>query len=154
MKNYLGHEISGKKQFISPEYGYYDESGKEIVNWASADEYVDADGFDKTNKEPNGDYCQDIILPYGKLICRYGNWRGRLTTDLDSKYEDLSLPYVKETVEYHTYKVLADGLRVQCTVLKGRVAPMFNSTGGAVQYKHYQSIAKEIEHGKIQEVFL
>ncbi len=154
MKNYLGNDISGRKRFISPEYGYYDESGREVVNWAPADDFVDSDGFDKNNIEPNGNYTQDVILPYGKLICRYGNYRGRLTTDIDSRYEELALPYVKETVEYHSYKVFADGLRVQCTVLKGRVAPMFNSKGGAVQYKHYQSIAKEIEHGKLEEVFL
>ncbi len=26
--------------------------------------------------------------------------------------------------------------------------------GGAVQYKHFQSVAKEIEGGKLEEVFL
>ena len=31
---------------------------------------------------------------------------------------------------------------------------MFNSKGGAVQYKHYRSIAKEMEAGKLEEVFL
>ncbi len=153
-KNYLGKEITGRKQFIRPDFGYYDASGKEIVNWKPADETVDSDGFDKNHTEANGAYKQDVVLPYGKLICRYGNNRGRLTTDIDSKYEDLALPYVKETVEYHSYKVIADGLIVQCTVLRGIVAPMFNSGGGAVQYKHYQSIAKEIECGKLEEVFL
>ena len=154
MKNCFGIEISGEKQFISPEFGYYDASGREVVNWKPEDETVDSDGFDKSNVEANGKYIQDVVLPYGKLICRYGNHRGRLTTDIDSRYEDLALPYVKETVEYHIYKVTSDGIKVQCTVLKGRVAPMFNSPGGAVQYKHYQSIAKEIESGKLEEVFL
>lgn len=89
MKNYLGVEISGRKQFADPSFGYYDENGKEIVYWKPEDDYVDS-----------------------------------------------------------------DGLRVQCTVIKGRVAPMFNSNGGAVQYKHYQSIAKELEDDVLDEVFL
>ncbi|MBQ9503376.1 MAG: TNT domain-containing protein [Lachnospiraceae bacterium] len=154
MKNYLGVEISGRKQFADPAFGYYDENGKEVVNWKTEDDYVDSDGFDKSNLEPNGKYSQEIVLPYGKVICRYGNYRGRLTTDIDSEYEDLALPYIKETVEYHSYRVVCDGLRVQCAVIKGRVAPMFNSKGGAVQYKHYQSIAKELETRKLEEVFL
>lgn len=154
MKNCFGQEIIGKKKFQSPKYGYYDDHGNEVVFWKKEDDTVDTDGFDKTCCDANGKYKADIILPYGKLICRYGNVRGRLTTDIDSKYEDLALPYVKETVEYHAYKVVADGLHVQCTVTKGIVAPMFNSNGGAVQYKHYQSIAKELEYGKLEEVML
>ena len=154
MRNYQGIEITGEKQFIDPSYGYYDDNDNEVVNWREEDEFVDSDGFDKTNREDDGNYKTNIILPYGKLICRYGNWRGRLTTDIDSDYNDLALPYVKETVEYHEYRVIADALVVQCTVLKSRVAPMFNSQGGAVQYKHFQSIAKELEAGKIEEVIL
>lgn len=153
-KNYLGQNIIGRKQFLNDDFGYYDEYGDEHVNWAPPDEKVDQNGFDKTNKEPNGDYIQEVTLPYGKLLCRYGNERGRLTTDIESDYDELGLPYVKETVEYHVYKVVADDLRVQCNVYKGRVAPMFYSKGGAVQYKHFQSIAKEIQQGKLEEVFL
>ena len=66
----------------------------------------------------------------------------------------MGLHYVKETVEYHVYRVIANDYKVQCTVIKGRVAPMFFSGGGAVQYKHFQSIAKEKQLGKIEEVFL
>ncbi len=60
---------------------------------------------------------------------------------------------MKETVEYHVYRVIANDYKVRCSVVKGRVAPMFFSEGGAVQYKHFQSIAKEKQHGKIEEVF-
>ncbi|MCR4989884.1 MAG: TNT domain-containing protein [Lachnospiraceae bacterium] len=153
-KNYLGQEISGRKEFLSEDYGYYDKDGNEHVYWKPEDDDVDSDGFDKHNQEENGSYIQDIVLPYGKLICRYGNIRGRITTDLESKYENLSLPYIKESVEYHVYRVVADGLKVKCTVSKGKVAPMFDSNGGAVQYKHYQSIANEVNQGKLEEVFL
>ncbi len=152
--NYLGLAISGHKEFQDPSFGYYDEDGCEHVFWTPENDIVDCDGFDKRNIEPNDYYCMDIVLPYGKIICRYGNKRGRLTTDLDSNYDDLGLPYVKESVEYHEYKVVADGLRVKCMVLRGRVAPMFYSKGGAVQYKHEQSIAQEMFQGKLEEVFI
>ena len=52
MKNYLGVEISGKKQFVDPAFGYYDENGNEVVNWKPEDDYVDSDGFDKSNIIP------------------------------------------------------------------------------------------------------
>ena len=125
----------------------------QTINWKQEDDTVDSDGFDKTYITENGNYKTDTILPVGTLICRYGNERGRLTTDMDSDYNMLSLPYVKETVEYHVYKVINKGIKVQCHVLKGRVAPMFDSPGGVVQYKHYQSIAKELDENKLEEVF-
>lgn len=153
-RNYLGQIITGRKQFIDESYGYYDDDGNEHVNWRPEDSIIDSDGFDKRNIEINGFYTQEILLPYGKLICRYGNTRGRITTDLDSAYEQLGLPYIKETVEYHTYRVITDGLLVKCMVTRGRVAPMFNSAGGAVQYKHFQNIFKELEYNKLEEVFL
>lgn len=142
-----------RKQFKRPEFGYYDENGVEHVNWKPENDDVDADGFDKHHTESNGSYKRDVVLPYGTLICRYGNTRGRLTTDVGTDYETLGLPYVKESVEYHEYRVIADGLIVQCTVQQGKVAPMFDSKGGATQYKHYQSIAKELDDGKLEEVF-
>ena len=152
-RNCLGDIITGIKKFQNPAFGYIDSEGVEHVNWQIENERIDADGFDKGNIESEGKYKVDIVLPYGKLICRYGNERGRLTTDIYSDYDELGLPYVKETVEYHVYKVIADGLKVRCTVSKGRVAPMFNSPGGANQYKHYQSIAKELDDNKLEEVF-
>ena len=153
-KNYLGQVIIGPRQFIDPSYGYYDEFGDEHVNWRSEDETVDSDGFDKTNHEYSDSYKQDVVLPYGKLICRYGNKRGRFTTDVGTSYEKLSLPYIKETVEYHVYKVIADGLKVKCEVTKGRTAPMFNSDGGAIQYKHHHSLATAIQQKELEEVYI
>lgn len=152
-RNCYGEIITGIKVFQDNSFGYYDENGNEHVNWVEENEDVDSDGFCKHHTELNGFYKMDVDLPYGTYICRYGNTRGRLTSDINSVYEELGLPYIKETVEFHVYRVVVDNLKVQCTVQKGKVAPMFNSPGGAVQYKHYQSIAKELAQKKIEEVF-
>ena len=151
-KNCNGELIVGKREFRDPSYGFYGEGGEEHVNWNKPDEDVDEDGFDKHHKEPDGQYKQDVILPYGKLLCRYGPLMGRTTTDYGTPYENISLPYIKETVEYHIFRVIADGLIVQCIVTKGKTAPMFEQPGGAVQYKHYQSLIKEVESDKLEEV--
>ena len=153
MKNYYGDEVM-EKRFRNPSFGYIDSHGNAHVNWASENDDVDNDGFDKHHEEVAGGYKQEILLPYGTLICRYGNVRGRLTTDIGSDYDKLSIPYVMESVEYHVYKVIADGVQKKCMVQRGKVAPMFDSPGGAVQYKHYQSIAKELDDGVLMEVHL
>lgn len=152
MKNYFGQTVTGTEKFQDETFGYYDENGKKHVNWKEEDKTVDSDGFDKTNVEKNGNYKETVSLPQGKLLARYGNLRGRLTTDVEANYDDLALPYVKESVEYHVFKVMADGSTMECTVEQGRVAPMFNSKGGAPQYKHPQSLERELAEGKITEV--
>lgn len=150
----ISHQEKRKNVLKSLKFGYYDECGNAVPFWQPENEYVDSDGFDKRNITTSGFYKEEVILPKGKLISRYGNVRGRLSTDYGEDYDKLGLPYVKETVEYHTYKVIADGLKVICNVQKGRVAPMFDSPGGATQYKHYSTIAEEISNHKIKEVFI
>lgn len=93
---------------------------------------------------------KDFILPKGMMLCRYGTPNGYFTTEKGTEYETLALPYVKETIEYHEYKVSED-IRVDCYVMKGAVAPKFNSTGGAVQFLHRQSVNLECEDGFLQE---
>lgn len=66
-------------------------------------------------------------------------------------YDEYGVEHVNWVPENDDVDV--DGLRIQCTVQKGKVAPMFDSPGGAVQYKHYQSIAKELDENKLKEVF-
>ena len=88
------------------------------------------------------------------MLCRYGNENGRSTTLINTPYEMLGLPFIKETQEYHEYQVMADGVTVKCIVTKERVAPMFNSEGGAIQFLHKQSILAEINSGKLKEVTL
>ncbi len=152
--NYLGEELGdGKPQFISENFSKTTPEGKIVPNWKCNDgKTVDKDGFDRTNIESNGEYIEDVVLPKGTMLCRYGNENGNSTTLVNTPYEKLGLPYKKETVEYHEYKVMADGVTVKCIVTKGRVAPMFNSKGGAIQFLHKQSILAEVNSGKLKEV--
>ena len=74
------------------------------------------------------------------------------TTDKGTPYSKLSLPYVKETMEYHEYIVTKD-IHVFCYVTQGIAAPKFNMPGGGIQYKHKQAINLECEDGYLQEDF-
>lgn len=151
--NYLGEEIEGKRvELISEEYGYYD-GDKLVVNWDEESDLVDGRGFDKGNIEPGGKYTENVELPKGTRICRYGTEFGKLTTLVGTKYEKLGLPYRKETIEYHEYVVIADGISVRCIVTKGRVARMFGSEGGAIQFLHHRTIMEELNTYRLKEVY-
>ena len=76
-----------------------------------------------------------------------------MTTLAGTKYEYLGLPYKKDTIEYHEYEVVADGITVHCIVTKGKAAKMFNSPGGAIQFLHKRSIDEEIKTGRLKEVY-
>lgn len=54
------------------------------------------------------------------------------------------MPWVKETVPYYEYEVIADVVHVKLVVVKGKVAPAFGG-GGGIQFLHYHSIRQEIE---------
>ncbi len=152
--NYLGQLLTNKyPSFSDPSYGYVSSDGKVIVNWEKENEFVDSNGFDKNHQEDNGSYIQEVILPIGTQICRFGNESGKMTAPKGTPYELVALPYVKETVEYHEYVVIAEGLRVSCVVTKGKTYKMFDSPGGATQYKHTQAIRREVADGKVKEVF-
>ena len=141
-------------ELIDSSYGYRREDGKIVVFWSEESDDVDENGFDKKQiVDEFGNYCKEIVLPKGTLICRYGAEQGRTTTRLGEDYEKLALPYKVETIQYHEYEVIADGLTVQCKVVSGYAAKMFNSPGGAVQYLHSQRIKQEITSGKIKEVY-
>ena len=152
--NYLGEDLgTTKPKFISPKFMKTTPEGKIVPNWAIDDGVtVDDNGFDRTNVECNGRYIEDVELPRGTKLCRYGKSNGYTTALLNTPYEKLGLPYVKETQEYHEYEVIADGLTVKCIVTRGRVAPMFNSPGGAIQFLHKVRIIEEINSGKLKEV--
>lgn len=134
--------------FASDDYMKADGS----PNWTEENDNVDGDGFDKTNVCENGEYKQLVILPKGTKLCRYGAATGRTTTFIGTPYEECGLPFVKETVEYHEYEVIADGVSVICRAVKGRVAAMFGSSGGAIQFVHQRKIVNEIETGRLKEV--
>ena len=46
---------------------------------------------------------------------------------------------------------MTEDLRVDCYVLRGMVAPKFDSSGGAIQFMHKQPIRLECEDGYLQE---
>lgn len=129
-------------------YGYFPE-----VRWeAYRQDCADDNGFDRRHREENGDYTMEVTLPKGTLLLRYGSETGHFTAPLHTPYETLGLPWLRETVEYHEYRVVVDGLRVLCLVKRGRVAPMFDSPGGGVQYLHPNSIRALIRRRVLVEV--
>lgn len=139
--------ISGIKKLLKPEYGNGNvyPSGEPAVNWNLLSQYADKDGFDTRNVGKNGKYKKEIELPYGTIIIRYGNETGRFSAPMGTKYEDLALPYLKDTVEYNEYKVIARTIKVRCIVDSGKVAPGFGSDGGAVQYLHPITIRQSVK---------
>lgn len=122
----------------SPEYGTGEYHGLfPEVRWKEyRQDCADADGFDTRHVEENGEYWMEVELPRGTQLIRYGSSRGRFTAPKGTPFEALGLPYVKETIEFHEYTVVADSIKVFCTVKRGAVAPMFDSAGGGVQYLH------------------
>ena len=156
IKNDKGQVISGKKELLETRYGTGNvyPNGEPIVNWKMLSEFADDDGFDIRNIEPNGEYKIEIELPYGTTLIRYGNETGRFSAPKGTKYEDLALPYIKDTVEYNEYKVIAKEITVICMVQKGKVAPGFGSDGGAVQYMHPMSIIESIKSNLLERINL
>lgn len=137
--NYLGMSLGSNSKTIK-ENSYLDEFGN--VKW---DEYV------KTN-DPRGfadGDIQNVVLRKGKVIVRYGSPNGTFTTDKGTEYSTLSLPYVKESIEYHEYVVVED-----CVVEKGVVAEGFDSKGGGIQYHHLESIRSLLKKGVLKEELL
>lgn len=154
--NCNGKVLNTPPALKSYDYGYYDSKGMIHIYWSQSNESCDESGFDKSFRPcvESDDYViEDYIIPRGTMLCRYGSPRGVFTTLKGTDYDLLSLPYVKESIEYHEYQVSIE-LHVKCRVIRGRVAPMFDSTGGAEQYKHYRSIKQECEQGILKEVFL
>lgn len=153
--NCFGDDITGKVRELSdPSFqkeGQTTLSGEPIPDWTEPNELVDGQGFDKTNIESNGSYKITVELPKGTRLCRYGAPNGMLTAPLGTPYEMVGLPWKKETIQYHEYVVIADGINVKCYVTKGKVREMFNSPGGAIQYLHPVSIEKEIEAKRLTE---
>lgn len=152
--NYRGTDLEGKKiELLNPEYGFVDDDNIPHINWGKETDICDSNGFDKNYRpisDSNNYVISDYIIPKGTIICRYGFSGGYFTTTKGTEYELLGLPYVKESIEYHEYRVSED-LSVDCYVTKGKVAPKFLSCGGAIQFMHRQSIMLECEDGYLQE---
>ena len=154
MKNYKGETISGIRQLKKPEYGTGKNNrfGQPAVNWSYLSKYADDDGFDTRNREADGKHTVEFILPYGSVIIRYGNEIGRFSAPKGTAYDQLSLPYVPESIEYNEYKVIADNVRIKCLVDKGIVAPGFDSEGGAIQYLHPFTIKESVKKGMLERI--
>ena len=152
--NYLGDDISDSRiQLLNDEYGYVDKENIPHIDWGEETEKCDKNGFDKEYRPVYGSdeyIIEDYVIPKGTIICRYGFLGGLFTTIKGAEYENLGLPYVKETIEYHEFKVTED-LSVACRVIKGLVAPKFKSKGGAIQFMHRQPVRLECEDGYLQE---
>lgn len=151
--NDKGEVISGIKKLRDDKYGTggMGANGEPEVNWSLL-EYADEHGFDIRNLEANGNYKIEVELPCGTILIRYGNETGRFTAPQFTRYEDLSLPYQKDTVEYNEYKVTAEKIRLICNVVKGRVAPGFGSPGGAIQYLHPMNIRQSLQKGILKRI--
>ncbi len=155
--NYLGEDITNKQiELLSLEFGYVDENNHPHIYWEKENNEHDSDGFDKSHrpfKDEETYIIKDFVLLPGTILCRYGFPGGKFKTLKGTPYESLGLPYVKETIEYHEYVVL-NVINVNCVVVKGLVAPMFDSEGGAIQFKHNQPIYNECKAGFLKEDFL
>ncbi len=152
-RNDKGKIISGVKQLRDARFGTGEVSkwGEEVVNWKLLVN-SDDDGFDLDNQEENGYYKMKVELPYGTILIRYGNETGRFTAPQFTPYEELSLPYIKDTVEYNEYKVIADKIRLVCCVEKGKTAAGFDSPGGAIQYLHPITIRQSLREKLLERI--
>lgn len=153
--NYFGRAISRPYQLASSDFGTgkLNKYGTPEINWKGCKtEYADDYGFDRRNIEPNGKHTIAYILPKDSIIIRFGNEWGQYTAPQHTRYEEVSLPYALESIEYHEYRVIADGLPVQCIVEKGRVAPMFNQPGGGIQYRHEETIRLLIQNEQLERI--
>ncbi len=152
-RNDEGEIITGKKILRSNDFGTgrVNEWGESEINWKLLTN-ADADGFDLDNLEENGRYKIEVRLPYGTILIRYGNETGRFTAPQFTQYEKLSLPYVKDTVEYNEYRVIADNIKLICCVVKGRAAAGFDCPGGAVQYLHPMTIRQSLRENILERI--
>lgn len=155
--NYKGEPLGNTEPVVANEDFYLkangkiviNENGKPVINWTS--EFGDKNGFDKRHREKDGNYYMEVSLPHGTLLIRYGGETGSYTAPKGTPYELLGLPYVMETSEYHEYRVIADSITVYCNVQRGKVAPIFDSPGGAVQYYHMNDTMRTLLYDKAIE---
>ena len=156
LKNDQGQIISGKRRLRDERFGtgeYKDE--EPLVDWEKFETSIsDEHGFDIRNREDNGNYLIECFLPQGTVLIRYGPEGGHYSAPEGTDYDMLSLPYERETVTFRKYCVNSSALKVYRKVMKGRVAPMFDSAGGAVQYYHKLSIHELVRNKTLERIEL
>ena len=147
IRNWLGEVVTEPFVVRAPSFLKENEVGMMVVNWDGP--YADDDGFDIRHREPNGLPRMWIELPVGTELLRYGNPDGSYTAPKGTEYEQLSLPYEKDSMEYNEYRVIADGILVEvCRAERGRVAPLFDQPGGGVQYFHGDYSVQDLLNAK------
>lgn len=156
--NYKGQVINCIPILRKPEYGTgeIDEYKRPKPDWSWI---IDGDeqGFDINHLESNGYYRMKIVLPQKTRLIRYGTEVGCYTAPKGTPYEQLSLPYIKESVFFHEYEVIAESITVMainkcCEVERGRIAPGFEFPGGGIQYLHPYTMVKSINLKLLKEI--
>lgn len=156
--NYLGEPVEPIPLLRKPEYGTgeIDKRGFPKIKWSLL---INADdqGFDKSHKEPNGFWRMTVTLPKKMRLIRYGTEMGHYTAPKGTEYEALSMPYIKESLFFHEYEVVADSTTVvaifnNCTVDRGIAAPGFDLPGGGVQFFHKDAMRRLIRNGVLREI--
>lgn len=166
--NYLGNPVSHIPEFRKPEYwkGTYDDAGRPEPDWSLCIN-ADKQGFDLGDGKSGTPHRVKVELPKHTRLIRYGLDSGFFTAPKGTKYEELSLPYTKESVPYHEYEVVADSITVhtvygdngrrkkileKCMVEKGKVAPGFDYPGGGIQYFHEYTMRESIRLHLLREI--
>ena len=149
--NVIGKELSPDEQFLPADPRFFTDPTH--PDWNQWIQHGDEWGFDiRCVLDDQDNYIVRIVLPEGKRIIRYGLDLGKFTTDIGTEYDSLSLPYAQMSVPYHEYTVIGE-CEVECYVDKGIVAPGFEKSGGAVQYRHYMTINESLRRGVLKEDF-
>lgn len=139
-RNYFTKKLGDIKPVVT-DNRFLNEDGR--VDWKTFGVYIDDDGFDTR---------YDIVettLPKDTKLARFGPAGGRNTTLKGTSYDEVSLPYDINTVEYHEYVVKRD---LTVYVKKGIVASDFYKAGGGVQFLHLKPIADDVKEKNLKEV--
>ncbi|KAB2341302.1 TNT domain-containing protein [Actinomadura rudentiformis] len=89
---------------------------------------------------------QEIELPAGTIVDRYGAPTGNVTYALRTPFAERSLPPEWANHPYHSYR-----LQRTCRVLTGIAVPWFDQPGGGTAYVFPRSIADLLADGTLYE---
>lgn len=150
VRNWEGKPVAQAKIVRDQSFLIQNSKGKWVINWSGP--RADCRGFDKEHREPNGLHRMLVELPVGTVLLRYGSPGGYFTAPKGTAYEELSLPYEKDSMEYNEYRVINKSLLVEvCQAERGRAAPLFDQPGGGVQYYHGKDSVQNLLDRKLLE---
>lgn len=127
--NIYGKKLSEdpKKLNIIRKPEYKDENGT-IKFGKEYSKDADKNGFDVKFEK------KEKKLISGEIYARFGSEAGRYLTLPGIPYQNLSMPYLVETVPFHIYQVNPDYKGTDKFVTEGIVASDFEQPGGGIQY--------------------